>query len=174
MDQTGYGPTAIGLVASVWALGVFTAPLMLPMLLKRFHIGTILAAGFVCNLSLLPLYRIFEVPLLWALMGLLVSAFTGAIFLINESWLIKEVNDVHRGKASGIYISASTFGLSAGPWLLRRLDFDSWSPILWLIAIQVLCGPVLLVSRKPRFELPRRPSLSGFPAMFKAERYCFC
>ncbi len=167
MDQAGYGPTAIGLVASVWALGVFIAPLVLPMLLKRFHMGTILAAGFVCNLSLLPLYRIFEVPLLWALMGFLVSAFTGAIFLINESWLIKEVDDAHRGKASGIYISASTFGLSAGPWLLGRLDFDSWSPILWLVAIQILCGLVLLVSRKPRFELPRRPSFNGFLAVFK-------
>ena len=168
MDQAGYGSAAIGLVASVWALGVFAAPLLLPMLLKRFHMGPILAAGFICNLALLPLYRIFEVPLLWALMGFFVSAFTGAIFLINESWLIKEVDDAHRGKASGIYISASTFGLSAGPWLLGRLDLDSWSPILWLVAIQIVCGLVLLVSRKPRFELPSRPSASGFWALFKA------
>ena len=141
MDQAGHSPTTIGLVASVWALGIFAAPLALPMLLKRFHMGSILLAGFVCNLSLLPLFRIFELPLLWGLMGFSMSAFTGAIFLINESWLIKEVEDAHRGKASGIYISASTFGLAAGSWLLGRLDLDGWSPILWLIAIQIVCGP---------------------------------
>ena len=167
MDQAGYGNTAIGLVASVWALGVFTAPLVLPLLLKHFYMGPILAVGFGGNLSLLPLYHIFEVPLLWALMGFFMSAFSGAIFLINESWLIKDVDDAHRGKASGIYISASTFGLAAGPWLLGRLDFDSWSPILWLVAIQLVCGLVLLVSRKPRFELPSRPSARGFLAVFK-------
>lgn len=168
MDQAGHSPTTIGLVASVWALGVFAAPLALPMLLKRFHMGSILLAGFVCNLSLLPLFRIFELPLLWGLMGFFMSAFTGAIFLINESWLIKEVDDAHRGKASGIYISASTFGLAAGSWLLGQFDLDGWIPIFWLVAIQIVCGLVLMVSRKPRFELPRRPSVSGFWAVFKA------
>lgn len=146
LESWGYGSFAIGVMASMPAIGVLLGAKISSHLAARFGTAGLMrlclwaGAISVGLLALMPSYP------LWLVLRLMIGAALTIVFILGESWINQLVVEQWRGRLVALYGSAYALSQLAGPLLLGALgtehDYGFWVGVGLLMA-----SPFLLIGR---------------------------
>jgi MFS family permease len=146
LESWGYGPFAIGVMASMPAFGVLLGAKISSRLAARFGTAGLMrlclwgGALSIGLLALLPSYP------LWLLLRLMIGVVLTIVFILGESWINQLVVEHWRGRLVALYGSCYALSQLAGPLLLGALgtghDYGFWVGVVLLVV-----SPLLLMGR---------------------------
>ncbi|MGE7959372.1 MFS transporter [Pseudomonas sp. NPDC089530] len=146
LESWGYGPFAIGVMASMPAIGVLLGAKLSSRLAARFGTAGLMrlclwgGAISIGLLALLPSYP------LWLVLRLMIGMVLTIVFILGESWINQLVVEQWRGRLVALYGSSYALSQLAGPLLLGALgtehDYGFWVGVVLLVV-----SPLLLVGR---------------------------
>lgn len=168
LERAGASGAAIGLNAMAAALGMVTCAPVVPSLLRRAGMGTLLV---VAALVLAAMF--LAIPLTadyWVLNGLrLVYGFAGTVlFFASEYWIVAVAPDHARGRIVAVYALSVSGGFALGPAILKLTGLTGALPFLVACAV-LLCGlaPILWgLGSAPRADDGEVPPPLATLAMF--------
>lgn len=146
LEGWGYGPFAIGVMASMPAFGVLLGAKLASRLAARFGTAGLMrlclwgGALSIALLALLPSYP------LWLVLRLGLGMVLTIVFILGESWINQLVVEQWRGRLVALYGSCYALSQLAGPLLLGVLgtetDYGFWVGVALLVV-----SPLLLIGR---------------------------
>lgn len=146
LEGWGYGPFAIGVMASMPAFGVLLGAKLASRLAARFGTAGLMrlclwgGALSIALLALLPSYP------LWLVLRLGLGMVLTIVFILGESWINQLVVEQWRGRLVALYGSCYALSQLAGPLLLGVLgtetDYGFWVGVGLLVV-----SPLLLIGR---------------------------
>ncbi|AZE45527.1 putative MFS-type transporter [Pseudomonas chlororaphis subsp. aureofaciens] len=146
LESWGYGPFAIGVMASMPAIGVLLGAKVSSRLAARFGTAGLMrlclwgGAISIGLLALLPSYP------LWLVLRLMIGVVLTIVFILGESWINQLVVERWRGRLVALYGSSYALSQLAGPLLLGALgtehDYGFWVGVVLLVV-----SPLLLMGR---------------------------
>ena len=146
LEGWGYGPFAIGVMASMPAFGVLLGASVASRLAARFGTAGLMrlclwgGALSIALLALLPSYA------LWLVLRLGLGMVLTIVFILGESWINQLVVEQWRGRLVALYGSCYALSQLAGPLLLGVLgtgsDYGFWVGVGLLVV-----SPLLLIGR---------------------------
>ncbi|MGR6734846.1 MFS transporter [Pseudomonas chlororaphis] len=146
LESWGYGPFAIGVMASMPAIGVLLGAKVSSRLAARFGTAGLMrlclwgGAISIGLLALLPSYP------LWLVLRLMIGVVLTIVFILGESWINQLVVERWRGRLVALYGSSYALSQLAGPLLLGGLgtehDYGFWVGVVLLVV-----SPLLLMGR---------------------------
>ncbi|AJO81446.1 MFS transporter [Pseudomonas chlororaphis] len=146
LESWGYGPFAIGVMASMPAIGVLLGAKLSSRLAARFGTAGLMrlclwgGAISIGLLALLPSYP------LWLVLRLMIGMVLTIVFILGESWINQLVVEQWRGRLVALYGSSYALSQLAGPLLLGALgtehDYGFWVGVVLLVV-----SPLLLIGR---------------------------
>ncbi|UVE45522.1 MFS transporter [Pseudomonas chlororaphis] len=146
LESWGYGPFAIGVMASMPAIGVLLGAKVSSRLATRFGTAGLMrlclwgGAISIGLLALLPSYP------LWLVLRLMIGVVLTIVFILGESWINQLVVERWRGRLVALYGSSYALSQLAGPLLLGALgtehDYGFWVGVVLLVV-----SPLLLMGR---------------------------
>ncbi|OOV97367.1 MULTISPECIES: MFS transporter [unclassified Pseudomonas] len=146
LEGWGYGPFAIGVMASMPAFGVLLGAKLASRLAARFGTAGLMrlclwgGALSIALLALLPSYP------LWLVLRLGLGMVLTIVFILGESWINQLVVEQWRGRLVALYGSCYALSQLAGPLLLGALgtetDYGFWVGVGLLVV-----SPLLLIGR---------------------------
>ncbi|WP_273828137.1 MFS transporter [Pseudomonas sp. SBT1-2] len=146
LESWGYGPFAIGVMASMPAIGVLLGAKVSSRLAARFGTAGLMrlclwgGAISIGLLALLPSYP------LWLVLRLMIGVVLTIVFILGESWINQLVGERWRGRLVALYGSSYALSQLAGPLLLGALgtehDYGFWVGVVLLVV-----SPLLLMGR---------------------------
>jgi len=146
LEGWGYGSFAIGVMASMPAIGVLAGAGLASRLAARFGTpglmrlclwGGALSIGL---LALLPSYAV------WLLLRLWIGMVLTIVFILGESWINQLVVEQWRGRLVALYGSSYALSQLCGPLLLGALGTDR-DYGFWAGAALLVISPLLLLGR---------------------------
>ncbi|WP_249678482.1 MFS transporter [Pseudomonas abieticivorans] len=146
LETWGYGPFAIGVMASMPAIGVLLGASLssrlaayfgTPGLMRLCLWGGALSIGL---LALLPSYPV------WLALRLLIGMVLTIVFILGESWINQIVVEQWRGRLVALYGSSYALSQLCGPLLLGALGTDSDFGF-WFGGALLVFAPLLLLGR---------------------------
>lgn len=160
LNRMGASATAIGLNASMPALGWLLATPLLPLALRRFDPKLILL-----GLIAVAVVSLFGFPLLadqgaWLGLRFLFGGSLGMVFRLIEYWISAASPDHHRGRNVGIYAAIFCAGAALGAGGAPTVGTQGWAPVLLMLGLLGGALAVLAVQKSapPRIlALPRNP-----------------
>lgn len=159
LNRMGASATAIGLNASMPALGWLLATPLLPMVLRRFNPKLILL-----GLIAVAVVSLFGFPLLpdqgaWLVFRFLFGGSLGMVFRLIEYWISAASPDHHRGRNVGIYAAIFCAGAALGAGVTPGVGTQGWAPILLMLGLLGGAFAVLAAQKSapPRIQLMPRP-----------------
>ncbi|EIK97322.1 major facilitator transporter [Pseudomonas sp. M47T1] len=146
LEGWGYGSFAIGVMASMPAIGVLAGAGLASRLAAKFGTPTLMrlclwgGALSVGLLALLPSYAV------WLVLRLLIGMVLTIVFILGESWINQIVVEQWRGRLVALYGSSYALSQLCGPLLLGAVgtdqDYGFWVGVGLLVA-----SPLLLLGR---------------------------
>ncbi|OLF51142.1 MFS transporter [Pseudomonas chlororaphis] len=146
LESWGYGSFAIGVMASMPAIGVLFGAKLSSRLAARFGTAGLMrlclwgGAISIGLLALLPSYA------LWLVLRLMIGMVLTIVFILGESWINQLVVEQWRGRLVALYGSSYALSQLAGPLLLGALgtehDYGFWVGVVLLVV-----SPLLLMGR---------------------------
>ncbi len=148
LEARGLSNTMIGLNGATEAAGILIAAFIVPRLAARY--GTIrfmINCLFVAAATLVS-FGIVENAYAWMPIRLVLGIALGGLFLISESWINAVVDDAHRGKSLGLYVTVMGAAFAAGPLLVPVLGFTGLLPFAVCAAVVMSALIPLWLARK--------------------------
>lgn len=119
MAIEGFGPAAIGLVASFYFAGLMTGALLAGRVVERVgHIRAFATLAAIASATILLMALAVDV-VLWAAMRAVMGFCLAGLFMVAESWLNERASNETRGQVFAIYMIATYLALGAGQLLLN-------------------------------------------------------
>ena len=146
LEGWGYGPFAIGVMASMPAFGVLLGAKLASRLAARFGTAGLMrlclwgGALSIALLALLPSYP------LWLVLRLGLGMVLTIVFILGESWINQLVVEQWRGRLVALYGSCYALSQLAGPLLLGVLGTET-DYGFWVGVGLLLVSPLLLIGR---------------------------
>ncbi|MGZ0784889.1 MFS transporter [Pseudomonas sp. TKO26] len=146
LEGWGYGPFAIGVMASMPAFGVLLGAKLASRLAARFGTAGLMrlclwgGALSIGLLALLPNYP------LWLVLRLGLGTVLTIVFILGESWINQLVVEQWRGRLVALYGSCYALSQLAGPLLLGALGTET-DYGFWVGVGLLLVSPLLLIGR---------------------------
>jgi len=167
LEARGVSNTMIGINGATEAAGILVAAFIVPQLAARF--GTIRFMNtciFVATLTLIS-FGIIENAYAWMPIRFVLGISLAGLFLMSESWINSVIDDAHRGKALGLYVTVMGAAFAAGPLLVPVLGFTGLLPF-------VVCAVVVMLALIPLW-LAREyaPALNDGPPAEHVVAYIF-
>jgi len=146
LEGWGYGSFAIGVMASMPAIGVLAGAGLASRLAARFGTPGLMrlclwgGALSIALLALLPSYAV------WLLLRLWIGMVLTIVFILGESWINQLVVEQWRGRLVALYGSSYALSQLCGPLLLGALGTDR-DYGFWAGAALLVISPLLLLGR---------------------------
>lgn len=146
LEGWGYGSFAIGVMASMPAIGVLAGAGLASRLAARFGTPGLMrlclwgGALSIALLALLPSYAV------WLLLRLWIGMVLTIVFILGESWINQLVVEQWRGRLVALYGSSYALSQLCGPLLLGALGTDH-DYGFWTGAALLVVSPLLLLGR---------------------------
>ena len=144
LEGWGYGTFAIGVMASMPAVGVLLGASVASRLASRFGTAASMrlclwgGAVSIALLALMPDYWV------WLLLRLLIGVVLTIVFILGESWINQLVVERWRGRLVALYGSSYALSQLCGPLLLGALGTEGDYGI-WVGAALLIISPLLLL-----------------------------
>lgn len=138
----------IGLAGAAPAVAVFIALPLLSRLITK--VGAVRAIGSGCvigSIGFLALYM-FQSPVAWIVIRLLMSAGFALPWLAGETWINAVAREEMRGRVIALYAIAFFSGYAVGPLLLRALGISGFEPFAAAATITMLSGLPIVLGRR--------------------------
>lgn len=135
LNRMGASATAIGLNASMPALGWLLGTPLMPWALRRFDsrgllLGLLAVAGLsACLFPLLPRQDA------WMVLRFLFGGCAGLAFRLVEYWVGAASSRDHRARNIGIYSAAFAAGAMAGAGITPTVGLEGWPPVLMIAGL---------------------------------------
>jgi len=156
LNRMGASATAIGLNASMPAVGWLLGTPLMPWALRRFNPRLVLLSLLgVAALALTGFPVLYDQDA-WMGLRFLFGGGCGLVFRLIEYWINAASPDHHRARNLGIYNAAFCAGAALGAIALPGLGLDGWPPILLMLALTGGCAILLAVTRDapPAIDVP--------------------
>ncbi|PAU86877.1 MFS transporter [Pseudomonas sp. WN033] len=144
LDQWGYDTFAIGVMASMPAIGVLLGARITGRLAGLLGSERLLRLVMLCSAVSVALLAILPSYPLWLLLRLLLGVSLTITFVIGESWINQLVPDRLRGRLVAVYGSAFAISQLCGPLLLGIIGTEADTGF-WLATGLLLLGLFLLL-----------------------------
>ena len=144
LDQWGYDTFAIGVMASMPAIGVLLGARITGRLAGLLGSERLLRLVMLCSAVSVALLAILPSYTLWLLLRLLLGVSLTITFVIGESWINQLVPDRLRGRLVAVYGSAFAISQLCGPLLLGIIGTEADTGF-WLATGLLLLGLFLLL-----------------------------
>ncbi|MEO1310650.1 MAG: MFS transporter [Pseudomonadota bacterium] len=175
MDRIGWSEAFVGLNTAMMAASSLLVGPIVPKLLARHGMRSVLAIAIVVTAaSLGGVYFAGTSKALWFLCRFGIGAGGVVVFIASELWINMNAEPEKRGAALGAYATALAAGFASGPIALEVTGYDGWPPFLAATAmILVALGPLAIV-RAPRVSADHggagaiAPLVAQAPAIFSA------
>lgn len=147
LEGWGYGSFAIGVMASMPAIGVLAGAGLASRLAARFGTAQLMrlclwgGALSVGLLALLPSYPV------WLALRLLIGMVLTIVFILGESWINQIVVEQWRGRLVALYGSSYALSQLCGPLLLGAVGTDQ-DYGFWVGVALLVVSPLLLLGRR--------------------------
>ncbi|MEO0637446.1 MAG: MFS transporter [Pseudomonadota bacterium] len=121
----GFGPTAIGTIATGYAIGFTAGCFLVPFSVRK--VGHIRAFGaLLASLSTLVLLSAIIVhPIMWFLVRAAMGIGVAGSYMIMESWLNERTTNANRGSVFSIYMITGQLAMLLGQFALPLADPSS-------------------------------------------------
>lgn len=144
LDQWGYDTFAIGIMASMPAIGVLLGARITGRLAGLFGSERLLRLVMLCSAVSVALLAVLPSYPLWLLLRLLLGMSLTITFVIGESWINQLVPDRLRGRLVAVYGSGFAISQLCGPLLLGLIGTGTDTGF-WLATSLLLLGLFLLL-----------------------------
>ncbi|MDQ3557645.1 MAG: MFS transporter [Pseudomonadota bacterium] len=155
LERQGNPAILVGLSAAMTPCGLMASAPLIPLLSRRFGAGP---TALICALFAALLFALIgwtENLAAWFPLRFLVGVVIGPLYVLSEVWLIGLAPPERRGRVVGIYTTAISAGLAAGPFSLMLVGTHGWPPYLVGIAAFLACT-VCLAATLPRLPPTER------------------
>lgn len=162
LEAEGVSGTAIGLLSSTVGIGMLVGGVVMPAVLSRVPLATLLVAAAFGSAVLLLLMKLLPGYWSWLALRLAASLCGTALFYGSELWIVVAAPEARRGTWIGIYGVFLALGFFAGPALLALVGTEGWPPFLWGAGLMLAAAlPAVLARRRAPRDLggPPRPLL---------------
>ncbi len=146
LEGWGYGSFAIGVMASMPAIGVLAGAGLASRLAARFGTPPLMrlclwgGALSIGLLALLPSYAV------WLVLRLLIGMVLTIVFILGESWINQIVVEQWRGRLVALYGSSYALSQLCGPLLLGAVGTDQ-DYGFWVGVALLVVSPLMLLGR---------------------------
>jgi MFS family permease len=146
LEQWGYGPFAIGVMASMPAIGVLFGAALSSRLAAWLGTAALMrlclwsGALSIGLLALLPYYAV------WVLLRLAIGSALTIVFILGESWINQLVVERWRGRLVALYGSSYALSQLSGPLLLGLIGTEA-DYGFWIGTALLVVSPLLLLRR---------------------------
>ena len=165
LARHGVSESVIGLNASVFALGLATATLLIGRITALAAGDKLIIAGlFGCSLCL-GLFALLDSLWIWFLARYFLGFFASLVFMLSEAWLNTACPDRLRGRTSGFYGAGMCAGFAAGPLAIPLFGTeDGFGFALVAVYIALVAFGTAVLSRRARTKPEPSPTgaLMGF------------
>jgi MFS family permease len=166
LAERGFGDAMIGLNAAMQAIGVLVVAPLLPRLVGRFGVHSMMLAALVATAPVLASFPFMPSLALWFPLRILLGGASQILFVLAQAWVTGLSTEKNRGRALAVYITFVSLGLALGPLILALIGSLDATPYLVGAAL-VLLGVLLLLT--PHLVVPpfERPPAGGLLRFFR-------
>jgi MFS family permease len=152
----GFSPTAIGVVGSVYFIGMLAGSWAAPPIIRRVgHIRAFAAYAAVAGSATLS-FSIFVNPWAWGGARMIVGFCLAGLYSAAESWLNDKAENTNRGRVLGAYNVVHFCGSATGQQILRLDDPKSFALFSGAGALFMLSMVPLAMTRTEPPKVPER------------------
>ncbi len=166
LEKHGLATWLIGLNASLAGAGILVVGPILPRLIARFGVRSIVAAMFAISLASFAAILASDNLIVWFAARFVMGACFAALWTTTEIWLNGVVDDRHRGRiigASGTLYAACQF---VGPLVLGGVGVSGSLP-LYVAMLPLAAGVVVALTIRPAVGEAEDEEDSGSPQTLK-------
>lgn len=137
----------IGLNTAMLGLAALVTAPLLPRLVKRFSVRSMLIGGTALSTACFAAYTVFDALWLWFLIRFLHGAAHTALFALSEFLINDMATPKTRGRLLGLYAALFAGGMAAGPLILLLTGTDGAAPFWAGAALVGLAGIPFTLAR---------------------------
>ena len=166
LAERGFGDGMVGLNAAMQAIGVLVIAPLLPRLVGRFGIHSMILAALVTTAPALAAFPFMPSQALWFPLRILLGGASQILFVLAQTWVTGLSTEKNRGRVLAVYITFVSLGLALGPLILALIGSLDATPYL-VGAGLVLLGALLMLT--PHLVVPpfERPPAGGVLRFFR-------
>lgn len=154
LNRMGVSATAIGLNASMPALGWLLATPLMPWALRRFNPKALLLGLLLVAVLAAVGFGAFPDANMWMGLRFLFGGGTGMAFRLVEYWINAASPESHRARNVGIYATSFSAGAMVGGLATAQLGVEGWPPIVMMVVLVLAAAMVFAI-------LPHGPPAIG-------------
>lgn len=147
LNRMGVSATAIGLNASMPALGWLLATPLMPWALRRFNPKALLLGLLAVAVLAVVCFPAMPDPDAWMVLRFLFGGGAGMVFRLVEYWINAASPASHRARNIGIYATSFAAGAMSGAAVMPLFGVEGWPPIGMMAVLAVVAGLVFAVIR---------------------------
>ncbi len=161
MKAMGASSTLIGFNTATPALSALTVTPILPSLMRRFGIRSVLMACLVSLIAFILAMPFVTELWVWFPLRFVFGMAIAGMFVATEIWINLIAEDHNRGRIIGIYGTGLAGGFALGTFTLASLGSAGWPPVVAGASIFAFAAVILFAVRTeaPRLEPTNDASL---------------
>jgi MFS family permease len=160
LNRQGFDHDAIGLTASLQALGALLMAPLSPVLVRRFGMKVVMLACLATLAALILAAQTASSIYAWSAFRLTFGMGGALLWVVGEAWINILVDDDSRGRFVAGYITALGAGYALGPVVLSALGTFGSLPFVASATIIAIAAVPLLIVRDARSSVSRAPGIS--------------
>jgi predicted MFS family arabinose efflux permease len=146
LGASGTPATIIGVVVSVWSIGIIAGSPFYSEIIHRLGALPSLFFGLIATGVLIFLFPIFPNWIAWAIFQFMLGLMFGHFWVLSEAWINVVANPDYRARTIAFYVMALIAGGSIGPLVLEFVDAKNDFAFY-------ICAAMLIVGCVPLFVL---------------------
>lgn len=146
LQQSGSSSLVIGIVASIWSLGIVAGSPYYARIIHRLGALPSLVVGLLTTGTLIVLFPFVHDAVAWAFFQFLQGLAFGHFWVLSEAWINSMACARSRGRTIAVYVTVLGLGASLGPLLVNLVGEAGALPF-------VTCSALLLLGSAPLFLL---------------------
>ena len=131
LTQQHYSATAVGFVATLMWLGIFSGSLLASHVTPRYGREATFRRSVQALVLSFGMIALMQGYWPWALLGYVLGVVVGVIWVTGEAWLAEIAPPARRGYYVGLFETCVGIGMMTGPVLLALIDRVDGPP-LWI------------------------------------------
>ncbi|HEX5361679.1 MAG TPA: MFS transporter, partial [Fluviicoccus sp.] len=131
LTRQHFSATAVGFVATLMWLGIFSGSMLASHVTPRFGREATFRRCVQALVLCFALIALTQGYWPWALLGYALGVVVGVIWVTGEAWLAEIAPPDRRGYYVGLFETCVGIGMMTGPVLLALIDRAGWPP-LWI------------------------------------------
>ncbi|MGE4281259.1 MAG: MFS transporter [Magnetospirillum sp.] len=147
LNRMGVSATAIGLNASMPALGWLLATPLMPWALRRLNSKALLLGLLVVAIGAILGFPVMPDADAWMVLRFLFGTGTGMVFRLVEYWINAASPETHRARNVGIYATAFCAGAMIGAAAVPVIGLDGWPPVVLMAGLATTALAALAMTR---------------------------